>query len=79
MTRQEWAHLAREIAKARAEIVASWPQPGPDTNAMVVHHQKLIYFAKLDGFDQAVRATCRVLRSRASRFDPARFMRMIGI
>jgi hypothetical protein len=80
MNRQGWNELARALNKARQEIAASWPPKGGYmVNAPDSHDRKLIYFAKLDGFDQATRAMCRVLRSRSSRFDPARFLRLIGM
>lgn len=80
MTRSQWNDLAKALGKARAEIVASWPpRGGYMLNAADTHDRKLIYFATLDGFDKAARVLCRVLGAISSRFDSARFMRLIGM
>lgn len=79
MTRQEWNELAKALSKVRAEISSSWPpRHGYMANAPDVHDRKLIYFATLDGFDKAARTVMLLLRSKSSRFDPERFMRLIG-
>jgi hypothetical protein len=58
----------------------SWPPKGgymassPD-----VHDRKLIRGAKLQAIDETARAVCHVLKARSSRFDGARFLRMVGV
>lgn len=79
MTRQEWDEIGRALASIRAEIAASWPPKVRATNPTVIHDRKLIYFAKLDGFDRAVKAVCRVLHKRSRRFVPSEFLRLVGL
>lgn len=80
MNRQEWTEVARALAAVRAELVAKWPpKAGYMTNAVDVHDRKLIHFATIDGIDKSIRAVCRALKSRSSRFDAATFLRIAGL
>ena len=79
MTRSQWSDIAKALGKVRVEIASSWPPKGGYLlTAADTHDRKLIYFATLDGFDKATRVLCRVLGAMSSRFDSARFMRLIG-
>jgi hypothetical protein len=80
MNRQEWTQIAEELAEQRTALVASWPPKGGyRADARDTHDRKLIYHATLDGFDRAARALCRALKSRSSRFDGAKFLRLVGV
>jgi hypothetical protein len=79
VNRQEWIALARALRAARLEIEALWPPRG-GYNALGggVHDQKLIRAARLDGLERTARRICEALKSRSSRFDPKRFMRIVN-
>lgn len=80
MNRVEWTQIAQSISQERAKFAKSWPpKDGYMADARDVHDRKLMYYATLDGFDRATRALCHALRSRSSRFDGERFLRIAGL
>lgn len=80
MTKSEWIAIAEALKAQRNDAAASWPpKGGHSTIATEAHDRKLIHFARLEGIDNAARAVCAVLKSHSSRFDSARFLRMVGV
>jgi hypothetical protein len=80
MTRSEWEAIARALGAEREKVASSFPpKGGAFTNAADWHERKLIYGAQLAAVDAVTRVMCAVLKSRSSRFDTDRFLRMAGL
>jgi hypothetical protein len=79
VTKQDWEAIARALSESRAKAAGSWPpKGGVRMDAADAHDRKLIMHATVDGIDKAAHAVAMVLKSRSSRFDQTRFLRMVA-